>query len=166
MSWFLVSFCNRIQDVKWTDISWCHSLYLFDFYVDSLINIELGCQHIGYVTVPGCCKSLGALSCSAEMFRSALSLETLWWALVAFIKSPLSVEPTHHHVVSSLVVEDGRVCKGVHRGSIVTARRRPLTITHEQWFRIVQLFLPSISGDCQYGHGQHNMIVLRFQRKI
>lgn len=101
---------------------------------------------IGDVTVPGCCKSLGALSCNAEMFRSALSLETLWQTLVAFIKSPLSVEPTDHHVISSLVVEDGTVYTGVHRGVIVIARRRPLMITHEQWFRIVQLFLPSISG--------------------
>lgn len=46
------------------------------------------------------------------MFRSAFSLETFWWALVAFIKSPLSVEPTDHDVISNLEVEDERVCKG------------------------------------------------------
>lgn len=134
MSWgfFLVSFCNRIQDVMWMNISRCHSLYLFVCYVDILMNIELGYQHIGYVTVPGCSKSLGALSCNTEMFQSAFSLETLWWALIAFIKSPLSVEPTDHHVISSLVVEDERVCKGVLRGVIVIARRKPLIIAHEQ----------------------------------
>lgn len=116
--WISLVSCNIIQDVIWTDIPWCHCLWLF-VYVDNLTNVELVCQHIEYRPVPGCGKSWGTSSCSAEMFRSALSNEPLWWTLAGFSKSPLSVDPNEQLVIISSVVQDGRGYKGVHRNIIV-----------------------------------------------